>query len=462
MADSATESLNAILEGVKDGSYVLIPDVPIFDAHDEFDYSGNQKTNANWGKLIRRFDKARLQAIADKCNGRQESTGDLAPFGPGHTIPNQYDAKGIMVRPAKEEDQPPIWGYLADYRVGPFGPERKTGLLINLYAKAEHAEKVKKEFPRRSIELYPKDNTIDWLAVLRRSPQRDLGLLAYSKSAHAAGVTRWCPWEQETRVYAVGQKAMAACYSADGKLRYSMENSIMSDEKIDDPTLQPNADVPADDSLSPEEARTAERFMKHYQNKHPMLQYMCKYGADGGMQMPSPTNMAPPAPMTPLPDAAAGAPPIGAPPGGPSDEKKDKERMSKESDAIRYSRLEAEVKQLRAERDTETQRYQRAQCERDVIQLEGEGYELDRADEVAELLSRTPEQRKTYIARLKKRYQRAPVGGDFIRVDEPEGPDERYGAAGGLEKHKKALQYMKDKGLAGDDAYHRALEAVSK
>lgn len=428
MPDSATESLNAILQGVKDGSYVLIPDVPIFDEHSEYGPDG---------KLLRKFDKARLQAIADKCNGRQESTGDLAPFGPGHTIPNQYDAKGVMVRPAKEEDQPPIWGYLADYRVGPFGPERKTGLLINLYAKAEHAEKVKKEFPRRSIELYPKDNTIDWLAVLRRSPQRDLGLLAYSKSAHAAGVTRWCPWEQETRIYAAGQKAMAACYSADGKLRYSMENSIMPDEKIDDPTLQPNADVPADDSLSPEEARTAERFMKHYQNSNPMLKYMCSYGAPGGMQMPSPTSMAPPAPIAPLPDAAPAAPP------GPPDEKKDKERMSKESDAIRYSRMQAEIDALKTREADANLRYQRAECERVVTQLESEGYELDRAEEVKELLGLAPDKREAYVARVKKRYQRAPVGGTFVRTEEPEGPDERYGA-GGRGAHDKAMHYMRE------------------
>lgn len=221
--DHATKSLDAIL---KSDRYVPVAGVPIFDEHSEYDDEGN---------LTQRFDKSKLEAICKECNKRAETTGDLSPFGPGHTISG-----------APEQSQPPIWGYVHNYRIGKYGPDQKTGILADLYVKKTvkdngdtlTAQEALDAYPRRSIELWVKDKMIDWVALLKRTPQRDLGLLTYDKTTHtnviAKGGVRYAKPDR-TAAFAARERG--------GKLYYSMELADMDAMK---PTL------PADAGHDPE------------------------------------------------------------------------------------------------------------------------------------------------------------------------------------------------------------------
>lgn len=210
--DAATKSLNHI---TKSGEFSVIKDVPVFDEHDEFDADG---------KLIRKFDRKALQKIVDECNRRAESSGDLSPFGPGHTIAG-----------AKEHEQPPTYGYAKNYRVGTFGPEKKLGILVDWYVKktvttpdGKEADGIAevKSYPRRSIELWLKDGFIDHIALLRRTPQRDLGLLAFDK-----GQTVTVPSTNQLFSYSKKDFSAAVLSTNNGllKLCYAMEPDMPMD-----------------------------------------------------------------------------------------------------------------------------------------------------------------------------------------------------------------------------------------
>src|SRR5690242_14229299 len=179
--DWATASLQHVLGS---DEYVRVPCVPIFDEHDEYDAQGQP---------VRRFGAAELRTIAGRCNARAQQTGDLSPFGPGHTFDDVYDKAGRLIYKAREEDQPPPWGYLHNYQLARYGPEGKLAVCADFYVKKQLTDnrgqpvdglQYLKTFPRRSVELWAEDGIIDWVAVLRRTPQRDLGLLTYARAVH--------------------------------------------------------------------------------------------------------------------------------------------------------------------------------------------------------------------------------------------------------------------------------------
>lgn len=284
--------MDSVAAIASNGNYVCIPSVPIFDEHD--DKNGY-------------FSRDRLQNLADNCNRRAATTGDLSPFGPGHT-----DDDGAEV------NQPFIWGYLTNYHVGQFGPSRLTTLMADFWIKQKirsvgpdgklmlwYGPDLFLEYPRRSIELWPKDDVIDWVALLKRTPERDLGLLTFSKK--------------------------------NGKLRYSKDYAMASptdDPRNFDPTAAPDADqvvdvvpddapppggsdadggddpIPGDGDadgdgdmtppvdgdgdgdetpLSPEDQATAEKYAKHvfgmgHKDAGTIMRYMkSKYGAECGI-----------------------------------------------------------------------------------------------------------------------------------------------------------------------------------
>lgn len=282
--DWASASLDHVL---RSDEYVRVPAVPIFDEHDEYDAKGN---------LVRRFSAAELQEIARRCNARAQQTGDLSPFGPGHTFDDVYDKAGRLIYKAKEEDQPIPIGYLHNYQVGRYGPEGKLGILADMYVKRRIIDskgqvvdglQYLKTFPRRSVELWPEDGIIDWVAVLRRTPQRDLGLLTYAKAVH---------YVREARAGASSgdgaQLVPAAALFGRGpqggkqKLRYAMGDTMP------DPTQPPSATAPttpaqppdgAGAQLPPEDQDKAMKYAQHLINNHPVFKYCAmKYAQEAG------------------------------------------------------------------------------------------------------------------------------------------------------------------------------------
>ncbi len=151
MAAATDTSLEAMKRFDDRSRWVVKPGVPVFDEHDA-------------------FSKDRLELIAANCNLREKKTGDACPIVIGHTIPG-----------APEADQPSAVGYARNFRVGTFGPSKKVGILSDFWIKSGSYDAVSKEDWRRSVELWPDELFFDPIALLRRTPKRDLGLLTFGK-----------------------------------------------------------------------------------------------------------------------------------------------------------------------------------------------------------------------------------------------------------------------------------------
>lgn len=448
MTDATLTSLDAIL---KSGDYEIIDNVPIFDAHDEHDKEG---------KLVRSFRRAELQAIADKCNQRAIDTGDLAPFGPGHTIDG-----------APETSQPPVYGYAKDFTVGHFGPASKLAILCKFYIKKSH-KALAASFPRRSVELWVKDKMIDWIALLRRTPQRDLGLLTYVKEAQFL-----THLHQEPLFYdALKQKHLAGHLSLTGKLRYSMDFDM-------DPTAAPNAMAP--------DAQFQDMFMKCMKACFPQLEGMhAKYAGEVGAKPPAPL----PGPPTGGDDDVEGGgegdddkPGKGSKDGkgakdGPSKNsaqlsatnsslpESEKLRMSKVQEDITQAQLKSENDALKArlakleESQVATMKeIRKARYERDLTGLVGQGYQFDLAEEMEMHGDDLPEKFAKHLESIKKNYQRGPVGDlPFIGQGVDDAPiagkqNDDINDPKNIGKFEKATKYMRETGKGWDEAEKYAM-----
>ncbi len=190
-------------------------------------------------------DKAKLQEIADVNNLREEATGSVSPIMIGH-----------VKKETPEIELGPIVGYQRHYRVGTFGPENKTALLATWQIYPNKLA-LAKEYPRPSVELWPHELIIDPVAILKRTPERDLGTITYQKggTARGAAVTRQERTMSVKNLYAKG----GAPY------RYEAEPEAAK---------QPEQQQPDEEKLAPEHEEIANAYMRHYEKNHPVMKYM--------------------------------------------------------------------------------------------------------------------------------------------------------------------------------------------
>lgn len=362
--DQVTRSVERITDSP---DFETIPNVPVYDEHDEYDAKG---------KLTLRVDKAYLTELAKRINARNRG-GSLGTIGPGHTIPDQYDDDGNVTVAVPEEFQPPIWGYWSNARVEPFGPEGKLGLLVDYHVMREVEERqkdgttklvdgvkaVKERFPRPSVELWPVSKIIDWIALLRRTPMRDVGQMVYSRERNE---TVTVPLTEKQRRYDLNRRPLEA-YANERRLCYSME-SRMDENKPD--AMAPDKDF--DDKV-----------MRCMKGAYPHLERMHgeaaqRYSADAtgddlGDEMPA-ANAA----------ATANVPTFGDDKPKPKPDE-DAMRMSRQSAEVRLANLERKLARSEQARAEEARRYSRDAAEKEMIQLEAAGYRIDRAWEVEQL-----------------------------------------------------------------------------
>ena len=147
--------------------FVRRPRVPILDVH-RHDQKGD-------------VSEELLRLLAANTNRRCDR-GDLVAITIGHTRED-----------AAETDQPPFVGYARDLAVGTFRGE--PCLLADFYLRADDAERAM-GYPHRSIERVSSpeeaDNYIDYVCLLRRPPERSLGLLTYRRDLpEGASVVRY-------------------------------------------------------------------------------------------------------------------------------------------------------------------------------------------------------------------------------------------------------------------------------
>lgn len=141
--------------------YVVITDVPVLDEHR---LTGDGENDEEW------IGPERLQEIANNNNKRIRETGDAAPITIGHTKDG-----------ANESSQPPVVGYATDFKVAPLLNANRMAIYANFHILKDKLDEVR-NYPRRSVELWPKRWEIDPIALLgATTPERDLGLLQLSK-----------------------------------------------------------------------------------------------------------------------------------------------------------------------------------------------------------------------------------------------------------------------------------------
>jgi hypothetical protein len=403
--------------------WVVRQNVPIFDEHDEFDADG---------KLVRRFDKKKLEQIAQNCNRREKDTGDVIPIAIGHTRSKD-----------REELQPRFVGYARELKVGQFGPGKKLGILANFYFKPAHYHEAM-TYPRRSIELWPgapDQQIIDPVSLLRRTPQRDLGLLTDPDvPAETNIVPLWA--KQFARGQAQGVKPVAY-QRPSGKLFYSMpddEDHAMPDSgaamlsgDIPKPGASPsgsNEKVPNEDDDSPEDMDKAEKYYRCLVRKNPVMKHLHKKyakecganpdqydagAAPGGSNTFVPGMAGGDSTKKPMPDmTGAGTPPDSRMVADPMDRKGDEAaRMQRDSFAIQYARVEVDLAELKQENaklvaalQAEQFERKRARAEQRISQLEAERYEVDRS-KLVEKFARMDEKdwdaEETYVRQYHKR-----------------------------------------------------------
>ncbi len=394
MADATLETLKRILDS---DEYQTIPDVPLFDEHDEYDErktirdpeTGKEIPNPNFGNLLRRYGKEELQEIVENCNRRANDTGNLLPFGPGHLIPDKYE-NGKLVEKTDERKQPPVWGAYSNFRVGRFGPKQKLAILADQHVRKDKIAEAR-DYPHRSIELWVQDRYADWVAHLKRSPKQDLGLVIYQANRRKV------------------------CYSMDAY----------------DPTNPPDVSIqPPVESGAPEGHK---EFMEHMSYAFPHMKAMhekfagewavmpehekARYAAGPGIASSTsgfvPSTGKEKLRMEKTPDQIAAEVKSAA----DAMSAAEKQRMDKAENDLKLARYEKEVEGLKAEvavlKETNVKKDQEAKLaryERDLSQLIAEGYELTLADEMGDVADFTPERFAKHVERIKKCYKRVPTG----------------------------------------------------
>lgn len=172
--------------------FVRIDRIPVIDTCKRTYYTKSHD-ESEFKKVEESIDVKQLIRFRNNSRERQEK-GEYGIIFIGHT--NDHD---------KEEDQPPIVGYMKNYEFGEH--KGNPALLADLYIDvADDPSKILKQFPRRSaeiIDIHSPDGYIDSVALLKRSPERPLGLVTHYNSN--LNISRFeCPSCEEERKAMIG------------------------------------------------------------------------------------------------------------------------------------------------------------------------------------------------------------------------------------------------------------------
>lgn len=361
----------AFIERLEDPTlYRVVDNMPVFVPHSR--KIKNEKTGKVTEVVVTEAD---LPDVAKEANRRFEEDGVPGVLTLGHRDPRKT-----------ETEQPPVVGATKDYRVGTFGPQNKPCVLATGYIRRDREDEAR-EYPFRSVDYYPGKKQITGVALLKRDPQLDMGMVTYREPAGLI-------------------------------IRYVRDTEMADDL---DPTMPPGTPMKDDDEGA------AEEYRKHCYS-HP---YAKKYHEQmcaqyGGMAFPSGTNGALP----------GGEPPALPPP--PADD--EAARMQRDSQAIRYARDQREREELRKQVNQLQSERNKDRAETRVIQLQAEGYLIpDRAKEVQKMAAMTTDaQRDERVEEIRLNYHRDPTAGLMLPVgddvDAPQSgktPDERPRPLGG-------------------------------
>lgn len=390
-----------LLAELKDpAKYRMVPGVAIFDAHVE-------RRN---GKVVRRFGKKELEEIASRCNAREKKRATLSPIAIGHTDPEEPD----------EKKQPEGVGYARNYRVG-YDRDLNNWVIQADYYIRQDRYKEARTYPRTSIELWAEDRIIDPIALLRRTPKRDLGQWTYAREQNGKTIIR----------YSMGGHSMPfPAEEEDTGALPPQEEEIEQEDAAD-------ASMAEEETHEPSHEEKVDQFMKHCFS-HPHAKYMAShYGMEegGGEEEEAPEAFSAQASAT---NAAI--------PG--SEEEKEVASYGKGDKAnvpVAYARL-----------SKAGQKAVREESKRLLADLDNKGVLFDGTEEFHHMINLpSSKERVAYAKHMAKRYARAPIGRTGrVNLEETSSPDDE------IRLGEKALAYQKANGFKV--SYEDALRAVRK
>lgn len=389
-----------------DSKWKVLRGVPVFDEHEEemevpvVGPDGKKTTQ----KSVERFSRQELQEIADNCN-RLVATGNP----PGLTIGHTKDD-------AAETDQPETIGYGCNYRVAAFGPEQKLGILHDEKYYPQKYE-LAKTMPYRSVERWRAGKYFKPIALLRREPRRNLGVVAAYQASNGDTAVRY-------------------------SMRYAMPEEIIDKEKEEIPAKPaaapeaPAAPPAPDASAAPPEAelepseKDKALFQKLY-SAHPHYQMHCKnYEALGAADNPDGAGHAERKadPQWEQKKGYASGPGGGmsASPSATNTAIPGMENPRMSASTLDVARYQADLRERDSriaalERENRIERYSSV-----FNQLADQGYELDVAKEVTRYQDAGSQSVEERVGEIRKYHQRRAVGMGPIRLagtPDPNAPD---------------------------------------
>lgn len=491
--------------------FVRLRRVPVIDV--------NSRKYRKGDKIVEEhLDEQQLHTI---CRNSQEraSKGEYGLLFLGHTTDG-----------GKEIDQPPVVGYIKNYQVGRHN-DRPTIVADAYIYRDSDPDHILRQFPRRSAEiigLEEPDGYVDSLSLIKRAPERDLGLITHYQLDHPASeeqgsVVRFqsrnyvyrfaCPAETPDRFcpeHDEGEHDMPMSMSRDAKLlklmkhlvqgileevageeeglgeeegfegeEEGLEPSEMMEGEGEEEGLEPSGEMGDDEGFEPSEpsrhrheshyamdpsdpsdssdpsepsqmhnhrhksrhesARPPEREVSQRPARHrqkpsadpEMIKKPARHsvsGAAGGGYPDTSTSF----PTTDGGSRRSRVPGSQNPPGKArlrkegrevsrsepiTDPKRPVSRMRRDSERTAVSRYQREVLDLKATvaelqkgRLADQRTAREAVMERQVIQLESEGFVLDRGTEVSRFMKCSDDKDvKRYAAHIRKFYKRSPV-----------------------------------------------------
>lgn len=243
----------------------IVPNVPIFAVHKIF------KRGPNGEKVKVEVTEDDLKKIVQMARHQEQANGVCPRMTLGHMH---------LPKDTPEQQQPPPVGWGRNLRVGRWGPEQKIGLLADQWFQ-KGKKPASGDYPYRSVEYYPDTHEITGIALLRRDPELDLGLVTYERGAPCF------------------------CYSKEGE-----DMAEPAEPKQDglEPTGQPDAAAP--------DPEFQEHFMRCVRHSFPHLEKMHAAHMKQYESGAAPAAAAPGAPAKPaFPSATDGAmpPPVEPP-----------------------------------------------------------------------------------------------------------------------------------------------------
>lgn len=359
-----------------EGNYIL-RGVAIWDEHED----------SSRPEALRKVDRAALELYTANTNRRIRDTKERIPV-----------ACSVHTPKPGETHQPPVpVGKYDNLMVGRIGYETpRAAILADLHVEPKHWDYVSAH-QRRSIEVYPATQELDTLILLgSKAPSRDLGPL--------------------TTPIHYGRPNSGAC------VRYEMNGA---DEETQMPMDDPNAaPAGAGVTLSVESLQALAGLMKSTFTEA-LTEYMdqAEQPAEPGMEGAEGMDHD-------VPPELLGDEPPAEPVGAAAGADEHKEEYARHDTAVRYARIEADLAAQKAENAAMkkqlgefSHRATVAHYEKQIADLQAEGYAIDKAKEMPRLMKLpTDDLRNDAIASLRENGKRVPRTGFTVDYQRPEDP----------------------------------------